>query len=192
MEEDILDKVLSKKEKLSLEFEKDEFIYNVFYNKHQSEFERTSNIERKTTSILGFIGILFGFVSASGLFLLIKIVGMSIFFLSFIFYLLALCSLMLSLFFGFFALYVKTWKDAPNLSHFMENYVKTNKPKNVIQAKLSASYEDAISTNIEVNNLKLFHLRCSFYAFGFAILMIFFFIINIVTRIQTLGGIINA
>lgn len=160
------------------EIERDIFIYDFYYNSFQAEFQRNRDLEGKATGLLEFGGALFGFVAATGLYLLKDIISSPLFCLSYTLYLVSLAFLLLSIFSGISVLYLKQWQ-AINLNHFMEEYVKGGKTKSTMLGKLIAEHEYASSKNRDTIDTKVKWLKTTFIFFVVAIVAICLFILSI-------------
>ena len=160
------------------EIERDIFIYDFYYNSFQAEFQRNRDVEGKATGFLEFGGALFGFVAATGLYLLKDIISAPLFCVSYTLYLSSLAFLLFSIFSGISVLYLKEWQTI-NLSHFMEEYVKGEKTKSTILRKLIAEHEYASSKNRDTVNTKVKWLKRTIIFFVVAIVAICLFILSI-------------
>ncbi|AKB44847.1 hypothetical protein [Methanosarcina vacuolata] len=122
----------------------DEISYNIIFERYQREFQRTLNIENKASNVVGFVGVIFGLDSISGLYVFEQIKTGDLSFGSILFYVLSLVFLIISILLAVKVLYVKERYIVPELTYFMENYVKTGKSKEMILYKLSELFVYAV------------------------------------------------
>ncbi|MHB8100900.1 MAG: hypothetical protein ACYDEF_01670 [Methanosarcina sp.] len=159
--------------------ERDRFIYEVVTDKYKFEWERFSQIEKKATATLGFIGVIFSLETTTGLYILKNIQdGYNIDLFSTASFSLSLLFLLMSIIFGLSAFWTKEWKTVPDIKYFMSEYVDQDKNSTNMIRNLYLIYEEAIAHNHKNNEEKIDNLKYSLRYFAVGILFIFLCLVN--------------
>ncbi|MDA0525444.1 hypothetical protein [Methanococcoides alaskense] len=154
-------------------------IYEIMVNRYKSEFERTYQIERKATNIVGFVGIIFSLVSIAGIFLLEQTFLGNVFIDSILYYLLSLIALILSIIFGLMVLYVKMRAIVPNPNIFKEYFIDKNIGTSDILRKISNDLVVAVNNNKKANDRNINLLIFSYITFIVGIILTGLFILSL-------------
>jgi hypothetical protein len=159
-------------------------IYNIIYERYQLEWQRTNQIENKATNIVGFVGIIFGLLSSTGIYLLEQKATNGVLYLDcFWFYLFSLIFFITTIFFSLSVLYLKKWKRIPETKFLIENYVKKGVESKIMLEDIYIEFSNGVIENSMKNDVKVDYLRYSFISFGMGILLTAFFILSLLIKI---------
>jgi hypothetical protein len=159
-------------------------IYDIIYERYQSEWQRTNQIESKATNIVGFVGIIFGLLSSTGIYLLEKRAINGVLYLdSLWFYLFSLIFFIITIFLSISALYLKKWARTPETKYLLENYVEKGVEIETTLENLYWEFSKGVFENSAKNDVKATYLRYSFISFGMGILLTAFFILSLLIKI---------
>lgn len=143
------------------ELKRDTLIYDIFTKRLESEYQRTKHLESKATTIAGFVGIIFSLFSPTGITHLEKVKDCNWFLLIILFYIFGLLFLIGTLYCSLLSVYIKVWRTAPNVDHFMDQYVKNGKDRSNILSKLSVEMCHSIKVSENNNESKVQYLKLS-------------------------------
>jgi hypothetical protein len=154
--------------------ERDRFIYEVVTDKYKFEWERFSQIEKKATTTLGSIGVIFSLETTTGFYILKNIQdGYKVDVFSVMSFSLSLIFLLMAVAFGLSSFWMKEWRSVPDIKYFMSKYVNECKNSTEIIRSLYSTYEDAIDHNHKNNEEKIDTLKYSLRYFAIGILLLF-------------------
>ena len=164
--------------KMDEETEKrDQFIYELIADRFHLERQRTSDLDGKASSVIGFVGIILSLEAGLGCFLLREIPRTSeCYALLCLLFLLGIIFLMCSILSGLKAYYVKVWKVVPDPEHLIEEYGKKDKSRADILRIASKEIADSIKHNEETNDEKVKFIKCCFIFLVLGIGMIIIFV----------------
>lgn len=164
--------------------ESTKLIYNIVYERYQSEWQRTNQIENKATNIVGFVGIIFGLLSNTGVYLLQQRASAgSLYIYSLWFFVFSLIFFIITMFLSLSALYVTKWRRIPETKYLIENYAEKGVEIEETLKDLYLEYSDGVGKNVKKNDVKAKCLRYSFISFGMGILLTAFFVLSLLMKI---------
>lgn len=158
---------------MAANFDRDRFheaIYSIFVDVYHVQLQRTRDIESRATCVLGYVGIIFGFMATIGISCISDIVKNSDLK---VIYTSSIISLVITFFLAACSIYYKTgelWILDNN--YFMEEYVTKSKELNIIYPKLTVSFNDGINDIGNLNIQKNSFLQLSIVVFIISILLV--------------------
>lgn len=152
---------------------REEAIFRIYSDRYHIQLQRTRDIESKATCLLGYIGIVFGFIATIGVsniyYIINNIVLETIYFLSII-------SLVVTFILAARSVYYETAElRVLDNNIFMKKYVLTNTELNEIFPMLTMSFNKFIDEIGKMNKKKNRSLQLSLIIFFFSILFVTFF-----------------
>lgn len=154
---------------------RDQFVYELINDRFRLERQRTSDLDGKASSIIGFAGVIVSLQAGLGSFLLKKIPKTYEFYIHlYVLFLLGIIFLMCSILCGLKAYYVRTWKIVPDPEYLIEEYAKKDRSRIDILRIVSQEISNAFMENKTTNDDKAKFIR-----FGFIFLVLGITVITI-------------
>jgi len=156
---------------------RDQFIYELISDRFRLEVLRTSDLDGKASSIIGFVGIIISLQAGLGSFLLKEISKTNEYYIPLcILFLLGIILLLCSILCGLKAYYVKIFKIIPDTEYLIEEYAKKDRSRIDILRIVSQEISNAVLKNKTTNDDKAKSIRYAFIFFVSGIAMVTIFV----------------